>query len=105
MSPARRPPPREEIVHPGACRCPTCSGNYAEDQGRPNRDAGYVRGFVTFVRPFSCRIYETWCKRRAKSSDRPWVRGPGLSAHIIVSNFAGDYCWARRGRPRGEAWG
>jgi transposase len=94
--PARRPLPghlpREEIVHPGACRCPNCGGTLRRIGADVTESLDYVPGRFKVVRhvreAFSCRLCETVVQTPAPNHTIARGRaGPGLLAHIVVSKF------------------
>ena len=94
--PARRPLPdhlpREEIVHPAACSCPTCGGTLRRIGADVTETLDYVPGRFKVIRhvreAFSCRTCETMVQ--APAPNHTIIRGragSGLLAHIIVSKF------------------
>jgi transposase len=94
--PARRPLPdhlpREEIVHAGACSCPSCGGSLRRIGADVTETLDYVPGRFKVVRhvreAFSCRVCESVVQTPAPHHAIARGRaGAGLLAHIMVSKF------------------
>jgi transposase len=84
--------PREEIVHSGACACPTCGGALRRIGTDVTETLDYVPGRFKVVRhvreAFSCRVCESVVQTPAPHHTIARGRaGPGLLAHIVVSKF------------------
>jgi transposase len=85
--------PRETVLHPPACACPTCGGTLLSKLGEEEREVlEYVPSYfkvVRHVRPkMSCRACETIVQ--APMPSLPIERGrpgPGLLAHVLVSKY------------------
>ena len=94
--PARRPLPdhlpRETVVHPGPCACPSCGGRLRRVGEDVTESLDYVPGRFKVVRhvreAFSCRACETVTQTPAPHHAIARGRaGPGLLAHIAVAKF------------------
>lgn len=96
LKPARRPLPdhlpREEVIHPGPCACPSCGGKLRRIGADVTETLDYVPGRFKVVRhvreAFSCRACDTVIQ--APAPFHPIARGragPGLLAHIVVAKF------------------
>lgn len=94
--PARRPLPdhlpREEVIHPGPCACPSCGGKLRRIGSDVTETLDYVPGRFKVVRhvreAFSCRACETVVQAPAPFHAIARGRaGPGLLAHIMVAKF------------------
>ena len=94
--PARRPLPdhlpRETVLHPGPCACPSCGGNLRRIGEDVTETLDYVPGRFKVVRhvreAFSCRSCETVLQAPAPHHAIARGRaGPGLLAHIAVAKF------------------
>ena len=94
--PARRPLPdhlpREEVIHPGPCACPSCGGQWRRIGSDTTETLDYVPGRFKVVRPgrgaFSCRACDTVVQAPAPFHAIARGRaGPGLLAHIVVAKF------------------
>jgi transposase len=94
--PARRPLPdhlpREEVIHPGPCTCPSCGGKLRRIGSDVTETLDYVPGrfkVVQHVREaFSCRACDTVVQAPAPFHAIARGRaGPGLLAHIMVAKF------------------
>ena len=94
--PARRPLPdhlpRERVLHPGPCACPSCGGALRRIGEDVTESLDYVPGRFKVVRhvreAFSCRACE--CVVQAPAPHHVIARGragPGLLAHIAVAKF------------------
>ena len=95
--PVRRPLPvelpREEIVHPSPCACPTCGGALRAAGEDVAEMLEWVPGrykVLRHVRPkFACQRCDTLIQAPAPA--RPIARGlagPGLLAHVLVGKYA-----------------
>lgn len=95
--PVRRPLPkdlpREEIIHPAPCSCPSCGAELRRVGEDVAEMLEWVPGrhkVIRHVRPkFSCDRCETLVQAPAPA--RPIARGiagPGLLAHVLVSKYA-----------------
>jgi transposase len=93
---ARRPLPdhlpRETVVHPGPCACPSCGGRLRRIGEDVTETLDYVPGCFKVVRhvreAFSCRACESVVQ--APAPHHPIARGragPGLLAHVAVAKF------------------
>ena len=94
--PARRPLPdhlpREEVIHPGPCACPSCGGRLRRIGSDATETLDYVPGRFKVVRhvreAFSCRACDTVVQAPAPFHAIARGRaGPGLLAHIVVAKF------------------
>lgn len=94
--PARRPLPdhlpREEVIHPGPCACPSCGGQLRRIGSDITETLDYVPGRFKVVRhgrgAFSCRACDTVVQAPAPFHAIARGRaGPGLLAHIVVAKF------------------
>ena len=94
--PARRPLPdhlpREEVIHPGPCACPSCGGKLRRIGSDVTETLDYVPGRFKVIRhvreAFSCRACETVVQAPAPFHAIARGRaGPGLLAHIMVAKF------------------
>ena len=94
--PARRPLPahlpREEVVHPGPCACPSCGGGLRRIGSDVTETLDYVPGRFKVVRhvreAFSCRACDTVVQAPAPFHAIARGRaGPGLLAHVAVAKF------------------
>lgn len=94
--PARRPLPdhlpRESVIHPGPCACPTCGGALRRIGEDVTESLDYVPGRFKVVRhvreAFSCRSCESVVQAPAPHHAITRGRaGPGLLAHIAVAKF------------------
>jgi transposase len=94
--PARRPLPehlpREEMVHPAPCTCPSCGGALRKIGEDVTETLDYVPGRFKVIRhmreKLACRICETVVQ--APAPYHPIARGragAGLLAHIVVSKY------------------
>jgi transposase len=94
--PARRPLPdhlpREDVVHPGPCACPSCGGSLRRIGEDVTETLDYMPGRFKVVRhvreAFSCRVCESVVQ--VPAPHHPIARGragPGLLAHIVVAKF------------------
>jgi transposase len=94
--PARRPLPehlpREEVVHPPPCRCPSCGGALCKIGEDVTETLDYVPGRFKVIRhrreKLACRACETVVQVPAPY--HPIARGragAGLLAHIAVSKY------------------
>src|SRR2546430_1586673 len=94
--PARRPLPehlpREDLVHPVPCTCPTCGGALRRIGEEITETLDYVPGRFKVIRhireKLSCRACDTVIAARAP--DHAIARGragAGLLAHIVVSKY------------------
>ena len=96
QKPARRPLPdhlpREEVIHPGPCACPSCGGALRRIGEDVTETLDYVPGRFKVVRhireAFSCRACDTVVQAPAPFHAIARGRaGPGLLAHIMVAKF------------------
>src|SRR5207253_3817046 len=96
QKPARRPLPeylpREVVVHPAPCTCPTCGGALRRIGEEITETLDYVPGRFKVVRhireKLSCRACDTVVA--APAPDHAIARGragAGLLAHIVVSKY------------------
>ena len=94
--PARRPLPdhlpREEVIHPGPCACPSCGGKLRRIGSDVTETLDYVPGRFKVIRhvreAFSCRACDTVVQAPAPFHAIARGRaGPGLLAHIMVAKF------------------
>src|SRR5215472_5127928 len=96
QKPARRPLPehlpREEVVHPASCTCPSCGGGLRKIGEDVTETLDYVPGRFKVIRhrreKFACRACETVVQ--APAPYHPIARGragAGLLAHIVVSKY------------------
>src|SRR5437016_1964833 len=94
--PARRPLPehlpREDLVHPAPCTCPTCGGALRRIGEEMTETLDYVPGRFKVIRhireKLSCRACDTVIA--APTPDHAIARGragAGLLAHIAVSKY------------------
>ena len=94
--PARRPLPehlpREEVVYPAPCTCPSCGGALSKIGEDVTETLDYVPGRFKVIRhrreKLACRTCETVVQ--APAPYHPIARGragAGLLAHIIVSKY------------------
>src|SRR5947208_7128199 len=94
--PARRPLPehlpREDLVHPAPCACPTCGGALRRIGEEITETLDYVPGRFKVIRhireKLSCRACDTVIA--APTPDHAIARGragAGLLAHIVVSKY------------------
>ena len=94
--PARRPLPehlpREEIIHPAPCACPSCGGALRRIGEEITETLDYVPGRFRVIRhvreKLSCRACDTIVA--APAPDHAIARGragAGLLAHIVVSKY------------------
>src|SRR5579864_3228050 len=94
--PARRPLPehlpREDILHPAPCTCPTCGGALRRIGEDITETLDYVPGRFKVIRhireKLSCRACDTVVA--APAPDHAIARGragAGLLAHIVVSKY------------------
>ena len=92
--PARRPLPehlpREEVIHPAACSCPSCGGALRKIGEDVTETLDYVPGRFKVIRhrreKLACRACDTVVQTPAPY--HPIARGragAGLLAHIVVS--------------------
>lgn len=84
--------PREEIVHSGACACPTCGGALRRIGTDVTETLDYVPGRFKVIRhvreAFSCRVCDSVVQTPAPHHTIARGRaGAGLLAHIVVSKF------------------
>ena len=84
--------PREEVIHPGPCACPSCGGNLRRIGSDVTETLDYVPGRFKVVRhvreAFSCRACDTVVQAPAPFHAIARGRaGPGLLAHIMVAKF------------------
>ena len=96
QKPARRPLPdhlpRETVIHPGPCTCPSCGGKLRRIGEDVTESLDYVPGRFKVVRhvreAFSCRACESVVQAPAPHHAIARGRaGPGLLAHIAVAKF------------------
>ena len=88
--------PRETVVHPPPCACPSCGSTILSQLGEDEREVlEYVPAYfkvVRHIRPrMSCRACETIAQ--APVPPLPIERGrpgPGLLAHVLISKY-GDH--------------
>ena len=94
--PARRPLPehlpREEIVHPAPCLCPSCGGALRKIGTAVSETLEHVPGRFKVIRhlrdKFSCRACDTVIEADAPNHAIARGRvGPGLLAHIVVAKY------------------
>ena len=96
QKPARRPLPkhlpREEVVHPAPCTCPSCGGALRKIGEDVTETLDYVPGRFKVIRhmreKLACRTCETVVQ--APAPYHPIARGragAGLLAHIVVSKY------------------
>jgi transposase len=96
QKPARRPLPehlpREDVLHPAPCTCPTCGGALRRISEEITETLDYVPGRFKVVRhireKLSCRACDTVVA--APAPDHAIARGragAGLLAHIVVSKY------------------
>jgi transposase len=96
QKPARRPLPehlpREEVVHPAPCVCPSCGGALCKIGEDVTETLDYVPGRFKVIRhrreKLACRTCDTVVQ--APTPDHPIARGragAGLLAHIVVSKY------------------
>jgi transposase len=96
QKPARRPLPehlpREEVVHPAPCTCPSCGGVLRKIGEDVTETLDYVPGRFKVIRhrreKLTCRACETVVQ--APAPYHPIARGragAGLLAHIVVSKY------------------
>ena len=96
QKPARRPLPehlpREEVVHPAPCTCPSCGGALRKIGNDVTETLDYVPGRFKVIRhmreKLACRTCETVVQ--APAPYHPIARGragAGLLAHIVVSKY------------------
>ena len=96
QKPARRPLPehlpREDILHPAPCTCPSCGGALRRIGEEITETLDYVPGRFKVVRhireKLSCRACDTVVA--APAPDHVIARGragAGLLAHIVVSKY------------------
>ena len=94
--PARRPLPehlpREEVIHPAACSCPSCGGALRKIGEDVTETLDYVPGRFKVIRhrrqKLACRACDTVVQ--APAPYHPIARGragAGLLAHIVVSKY------------------
>ena len=94
--PARRPLPehlpREDMIHPAPCTCPTCGGALRRIGEEITETLDYVPGRFKVIRhireKLSCRACDTVIA--APTPDHAIARGragAGLLAHIVVSKY------------------
>ena len=94
--PARRPLPehlpREEVVHPAPCTCPSCGGALRKIGEDVTETLDYVPGRFKVIRhrreKLACRTCDTVVQ--APAPYHPIARGragAGLLAHIVVSKY------------------
>ena len=84
--------PREEVIHPGPCACPSCGGKLRRIGSDVTETLDYVPGRFKVIRhvreAFSCRACETVVQAPAPFHAIARGRaGPGLLAHIMVAKF------------------
>jgi len=96
QKPARRPLPehlpREEVVHPAPCTCPSCGGALRRIGEDVTETLDYVPGRFKVVRhvreKLACRACETVIQAPAPYHAIARGRaGAGLLAHIVVSKY------------------
>jgi transposase len=96
QKPARRPLPehlpREEVVHPAPCTCPSCGGALRKIGEDVTETLDYVPGRFKVIRhrreKLACRVCDTVVQ--APAPYHPIARGragAGLLAHIVVSKY------------------
>jgi transposase len=96
QKPARRPLPehlpREEVVHPAPCTCPSCGGALRKIGEDVTETLDYVPGRFKVIRhmreKLACRTCDTVVQ--APAPFHPIARGragAGLLAHIVVSKY------------------
>jgi transposase len=96
QKPARRPLPehlpREEVVHPAPCTCPSCGGALRKIGEDVTETLDYVPGRFKVIRhkreKLACRVCDTVVQ--APAPFHPIARGragAGLLAHIVVSKY------------------
>ena len=96
QKPARRPLPehlpREEVVHPAPCTCPSCGGALRKIGEDVTETLNYVPGRFKVIRhrreKLACRACDTVVQPPAPY--HPIARGragAGLLAHIVVSKY------------------
>ncbi|WP_281407974.1 IS66 family transposase [Methylobacterium sp. WL8] len=94
--PARRPLPnhlpRESVIHPGPCACPSCGGTLRRVGEDVTETLDYVPGRFKVVRhvreAFACRACEGMVQAPAPHHAITRGRaGAGLLAHIAVAKF------------------
>src|ERR1700752_2416741 len=96
QKPARRPLPehlpREEVVHPAPCTCPSCGGALRKIGEDVTETLAYVPGrfkvFCYMREKLACRTCDTVVQ--APAPFHPIARGragAGLLAHIVVSKY------------------
>jgi transposase len=84
--------PRETVIHPGLCTCPSCGGRLRRIGEDVTESLDYVPGRFKVVRhvreAFSCRTCESVIQSPAPHHAIARGRaGPGLLAHIAVAKF------------------
>lgn len=84
--------PREEVIHPGPCACPSCGGKLRRIGSDVTETLDYVPGRFKVIRhvreAFSCGACETVVQAPAPFHAIARGRaGPGLLAHIMVAKF------------------
>jgi transposase len=94
--PARRPLPahlpREPVIHPAACACPSCGGGLRRIGEDVSEVLDYVPAHWKVIRHIRPKLACDACNAivQAPAPSRPIDRGlagPGLLAHVLVSKY------------------